>query len=183
MAAVKTLEKDFTIRFLAEDSTGKELRSAFRKELDWIVVSPGQNALWYSVLIGNLHRGAAFPESPTMESVRQSISKGIERSAFDRLQRLMQASRQDLVDVVDIPARTLARREIFRPDESERIIRVAAAFQRAIEVFEDLDKARQWFSTAKRALGGQTPLQFCDTEIGADEVMNLLGRMEQGVFS
>ena len=118
-----------------------------------------------------------------MVSIRQVITKGMKRSAFDRLKEVTQTSREDLAQVVRIPARTLSRREVFHPDESERILRVAAAFQRAIEVFEDLQKARQWFSTPRRALGNKTPLQFCDTEVGASEVTNLLGRIEHGVFS
>jgi putative toxin-antitoxin system antitoxin component (TIGR02293 family) len=118
-----------------------------------------------------------------MVYVRNVITSGIKRSAFDRLKLVTHATNQELADVVRIPARTLARREVFHPDESERILRVASTFQRVIEVFEDLNKSRQWFLKPKTALGGNTPLQFCDTEVGADEVNNLLGRIEQGVFS
>ncbi|MBW1797126.1 MAG: DUF2384 domain-containing protein, partial [Deltaproteobacteria bacterium] len=34
-----------------------------------------------------------------------------------------------------------------------------------------------------RALGGKTPLEYADTEPGAQEVDELLGRIEHGVFS
>jgi len=175
--------KDFKLHFFSEQDSDEELRTTFRKKWEWVVWSPKPNAFWYSVLLSNLHQRNQLPEVATMDSVRQEITKGMKRSAFNRLKEITQISREDLGAVVRIPARTLSRREVFHPDESERILRVAAAFQRTIEVFEDLPKARHWFSTPKRALGGQSPLQFCDTEVGADEVVNLLGRIEQGVFS
>lgn len=175
--------KDLTIHFFPERTAQKDLQSPLRKKWDWVVTLQGQNALWYSILIANLHQSYKLPEVATMASVRNTISKGFKRTAFDRLKLLTQASRDDLLSTVRIPARTLARRETFHPDESERILRIAAAFQRTIEALEDLEGARHWFTTPKRALGDQTPLQFCDTEVGAGEVMNLLGRIEHGVFS
>jgi len=85
--------------------------------------------------------------------------------------------------VVDVPLRTLARRQRFKADESERILRVASAFQRVLDLMEDVDQARHWFVTPKRALDGHTPLQFCDTAPGAEEVERFLGRLEHGVFA
>jgi uncharacterized protein (DUF2384 family) len=34
-----------------------------------------------------------------------------------------------------------------------------------------------------RALGGRSPLDFAQTEPGAREVENVIGRLEHGVFS
>jgi len=39
-----------------------------------------------------------------------------------------------------------------------------------------------WLTTPKRFLSGATPLAFADTEAGAQEVMQALGRLEHGVF-
>ena len=183
MADVTGGEKDFNLYFVSEKTSGAELNTAFRKKWDWVISTSKQNALWYLTIISNLHQSNQLPEAVTMDDVRDAITTGIKRSAIDCLKLITQASSKDLVDVVRIPARTLSRREVFHPDESERILRVAYAFQRAIEVFEALDKARQWFAKPHRALGGRTPLLFCDTEVGANEVMHLLGRIEQGVFS
>lgn len=175
--------RDFNLHFVSEETPEEELHAALRKKWDWVVSTPKQNAQWYSIVIGNLHQSSKVLKAATMDNVRDAITRGMKRSAFDRLKLLTQTSNKELVEVVRIPNRTLSRRTVFEADESERILRVAAAFQRTIEVFEDLAKARQWFSKPKRALGGKTPLQYCDTEVGADEVTNLLGRIEQGVFS
>ncbi len=175
--------RDFNLCFISDQTPAKDVNAAFRKKWDWVVSSSGQNAYWYAVIIGNLHQTARLPKMVTMDFVREAVTSGINRAAFDRLKLLTQSSSRDLGEVMRIPMRTLSRREVFHPDESERLLRVASAFQKAIEVFEDLDKARQWFSKPKRALGNESPLQFCDTDIGAKEVINLLGRIEQGVFS
>ena len=56
-------------------------------------------------------------------------------------------------------------------------------FKRAVEVFGDPALARDWMHERLIALGGRTPLEFCQTEEGAREVENLLGRIEDGIFS
>lgn len=175
--------KDFTLLFFSEEASREDLQVALRKKWKWIVLPQRQNAFWYTTLINNLQQSDSFPEVTSIEHIRQVIENGIKRSAFERLKLLTRLSSSDLVDAVRIPARTLSRRKVFHPDESERILRVAAAFQRAIEVFEDLDKARHWFNTPKSFFSDRTPLQFCDTDVGASEVQNLLGRIEHGVFS
>ena len=54
---------------------------------------------------------------------------------------------------------------------------------RAEAVFEDPDAAMDWLKSANAALDGQTPLGLIDTDIGAENVMDTLGRIEHGVFA
>lgn len=160
-----------------------ELRSAFQNKNQWVMTSFQSLADWYSVILSNLTCRFFIPESANIDFVRSEIEKGLEKPAFDRLKFLIGTSSDDLAKVIRIPSRTLARRSTFKPEETERLLRVTAAFQRTIEMTEDLTKARRWFTSPKRALGNQTPLNFCDTEPGANEVLNLLGRIDHGVFS
>jgi putative toxin-antitoxin system antitoxin component (TIGR02293 family) len=120
---------------------------------------------------------------PTIAGITEILSAGLERKSFDRLKEIAGVSNEQLGTAIGIPMRTLARRVKFGRDESERILRVASAFQKTIEVFDDLDKARRWFTSPKRALNDKTPLEFCSTGLGAQEVERLLGRIEHGVFS
>jgi putative toxin-antitoxin system antitoxin component (TIGR02293 family) len=89
--------------------------------------------------------------------------------------------------IIGIPERTLARRRTtgkLAPEESERLFRVSSVFEKATRLFEgDVDAAVTWLTTPKKALGGQQPLLYSRTELGAREVENLLGRIEYGVFS
>ena len=61
--------------------------------------------------------------------------------------------------------------------------RISNLYDRAIEVLGDQERAEAWLKKPNKALGMKTPLQYADTESGAREVENLLGRLEYGVFS
>ena len=58
-------------------------------------------------------------------------------------------------------------------EESAKLLRFARVVERAEEVFQ----------AAEPALGGITPLSLLDTDIGADSVLDTLGRIEHGVFA
>lgn len=67
--------------------------------------------------------------------------------------------------------------------EFECTLRTKMLFEKAKEVFGDIEQVRQGFKSPKMALGGKTPLEYADTGPGAREVEDLLGRLEHGVFS
>jgi putative toxin-antitoxin system antitoxin component (TIGR02293 family) len=157
--------------------------AAFRRRGSWVFHVPRSGALWYGGVLGNLEGRPMEGAEATLEGIRDVMRAGLSREAFDRLRLAIFVSNDALARAVGVPLRTLARRRRFKPDESEGLLRVASAFQRSLDAFEDLERARHWFSTPKRALGGKTPLEYCDTGPGAEEVEHLLGRMEHGVFS
>ena len=68
-------------------------------------------------------------------------------------------------------------------EESERIYRIARLYDRAVEVFGDKKMGRKWLKEPVWALGDIPPLEFAETELGAQEVDDLLGRIEHGVFT
>jgi len=92
-----------------------------------------------------------------------------------------------LASLVGIPGRTLARRKAagrLAPEESERLLRISTVFELAVELFEgDVAAAIDWLTAPKKALGGNAPLAYARTELGAREVEALIGRLEHGVFS
>lgn len=88
---------------------------------------------------------------------------------------------------VGIPQRTLTRRQgqgKLQPDESDRVLRASRVYDAAVALFEgDMNQARKWLQTAQPGLGGDTPLDFASTEVGAHEVESLIGRLEHGVLA
>ena len=119
-------------------------------------------------LIQQLERGFSFRTLQTFES-RSGL-------AMSRL-----------AATIGIPERTLARRRVSRrltPDESERLLRISAIFEDAVDLFEgDVAAAVNWLTTPRKALGDRAPLTYARTEPGAREVENLIGRLEHGIFS
>jgi putative toxin-antitoxin system antitoxin component (TIGR02293 family) len=115
-----------------------------------------------------------------------ALKSGLPIAAFDRLQESLGVPAAELAEVTHIAPRTLARRKRegrLQVDESERLLRVTLLFNRAVEVLGGAEAARQWFHGPRTALGGATPLAYADTEPGAREVEDLLGRIEHGVYS
>lgn len=113
----------------------------------------------------------------------EKVRKGLPVHAFSRLREAMDLPAERLARLIHIPLRTLARRRVFKIDESERIVRLGRLFQRALEVLGSEEEARRWLGRSQKALGNIVPLDFADTEPGAREVEDLLGRLEHGVFS
>lgn len=123
--------------------------------------------------------GAAVAVSPLVSYARH----GLPARAFGRLSELLEVPRERLARVVQMPLRTLARRTVLKPDESERILRIGRLYDLACDALGSPAAARAWLNRPSRALGGVVPLEHADTEPGAREVEDLLGRIEHGVHS
>ena len=71
----------------------------------------------------------------------------------------------------------------LKPAVSDRVVRFARLLGKAVQVFGDMEDAKQWLNSPQFGLGGAVPLDYAKTEVGAREVENLLGRIEYGVYS
>ena len=114
------------------------------------------------------------------------IRNGISATAIEALLKAMRLSQSEFARALGIPERTLARRKregVLNSEESAKVLRVARVIGRAGEVFEDPDAALDWLKSPNAALSGATPLSLLDTDIGAESVLDTLGRIEHGVFA
>lgn len=114
------------------------------------------------------------------------IRGGLEYAAFEAVARTVDGSAEELAKSVGVASRTLHRRRLARKldrDTSERLVRLASVAARAQEVLGDDMAMRRWLRAPNRALAGQTPISLLDTEQGAQVVLDVLGRLEHGVFS
>lgn len=123
-----------------------------------------------------------FPPSRLMEAVHV----GLPMQELTKLQVTLAVPIEKLVPMLGISKATLHRRKAKgRLDsvESDRVVRYARLMGRAVDVMESEEYARQWLNSPQFGLGGAVPLEYAETEVGAREVENLLGRMEYGVYS
>lgn len=114
------------------------------------------------------------------------VRRGLPAACVDAVVRITRITQSDLAHALAIPERTLARRKregALSPEESAKLVRFARVVERAEVVFEDADGALDWLQSPNASLGGVTPLSLLDTDIGADSVMDTLGRIEHGVFA
>jgi putative toxin-antitoxin system antitoxin component (TIGR02293 family) len=117
----------------------------------------------------------------------RAVKKGLSYRTFERFRRNTSLSFERVTNLIDVPRRTMTRRKRegrLLPDESDRLLRAARLFGKTLELFEgDRDAATEWLTTPQPALGGTIPLDLARTEVGAQEVERLVGRLEHGVFA
>jgi len=133
---------------------------------------------------GTVREGRAVGDDPAAVVAR--IRRGMPMDEFRALAEWLEISDEHLAPLLGISRATLHRRSKtghLESPESERIVRFARLLGQATELFGDEAAAREWLKSPALAFGGESPLSFADTEVGAREVEALLGRLEYGVFS
>ena len=124
----------------------------------------------------------SFPSSKLVELLRA----GLPVQELNDLQATLAVPMDKLVPMLGISKATLHRRKAegrLDQAESDRVVRFAKLMGKAVEVMESEENARQWLNSPQFGLGGAVPLEYAETEVGAREVENLLGRIEYGVYS
>jgi putative toxin-antitoxin system antitoxin component (TIGR02293 family) len=115
------------------------------------------------------------------------IRKGLPVGSLLVLGEKLELKNAALSEKLGIPQRTLTRRlsrhSRLTAAESDRTVRMARVYATATEMIGNADKASRWLRTPNRALGGEIPLDLLDTDLGAREVENVLGRIAYGVYS
>src|SRR5215218_8152697 len=89
----------------------------------------------------------------------RQVRKGLGYSRFSRFQRNTGLPASAIAELIQIPIRTLTRRKSdgrFSPEESDRLVRAARVFGRAMELFEgESVAARNWLTAPQPGLGGR----------------------------
>jgi putative toxin-antitoxin system antitoxin component (TIGR02293 family) len=117
--------------------------------------------------------------------IRQ-IQKGLRFAELETLQNSMDLPFEQLAAKLCISRSTLQRRKAagrLSPEESDKVVRLSRLLEHATTVFGDVEKARAWLKHPQYGLGGAVPLEYAQTEVGAREVDNLLGRIDYSVYS
>lgn len=133
---------------------------------------------------------AAKGADATLHDNRQSalrVEEGLPVTDLVEFGREAGFTIDELARLVHIPPRTYARRVASKArlslPEGERAMRVMRLYDQAKQLFGTHENTRQWLNTELPALGWRTPLDFAQTEPGAREVENLIGRIEHGIVS
>jgi putative toxin-antitoxin system antitoxin component (TIGR02293 family) len=122
----------------------------------------------------------------TPSKLIKALKAGFPVAELDDLQSNLYLPMDKLAPMLGISKATLHRRKnAGRLDaaESDRVLRFARILGRAAEVMESLENGRHWLTSPQVGLGGAVPLEYAETEVGAREVEDLLGRIEYGVYS
>jgi putative toxin-antitoxin system antitoxin component (TIGR02293 family) len=114
------------------------------------------------------------------------IRKGISKRDLEHLKEKTDLDYNQLSQVLSVARATLINKKgtaKFDMVLSERIVGVADIYSYGYEVFEDENRFNEWIFRANQALGGQSPYDLLDNQYGREEVKNLIGRIDYGVYS
>lgn len=124
------------------------------------------------------------PLAGSFEAMMQALHKGFAVGALRSFITAYGLNEKDIETALGMSHSTLMRRKKsgrFNEFESDRLLRVAGLYALAEEVFGDRGLAVDWMQEPNRGLGGKRPIDYADTEAGAREVENLLGRIVHGI--
>lgn len=117
--------------------------------------------------------------------LREAIREGFPHAVLQEVMRASGLTLQELASALDLSTRSLQRRRRGRLArfESDRLYRMARLLALARETLGEGERAVRWLKRTNRALGGLAPIAAIDTELGARQVENLLGRIAYGGVS
>jgi putative toxin-antitoxin system antitoxin component (TIGR02293 family) len=118
--------------------------------------------------------------------MREAIRQGFPPAVVEELMRASGLTLKELAGALDLSPRSLQRRRRtgrLARYESDRLYRLARIVALANEYLGGHERALGWLKRPNRALGGIAPVAAIDTEPGARQVENLLGRIAYGGIS
>ena len=123
---------------------------------------------------------------PTSTELRERINRGLPYRSLESVRERLRLSVPEAAQMLHMPPRTLARRRQtgkLDADQSDRLYRIARMAGHAFAVFGTEARAATWLRRPNRALNGEAPIQLLDTDVGARQVEDILGRIEHGIPS
>jgi len=118
------------------------------------------------------------------DDLAERVRNGLPFAALLAVMEQYGISRDVLCNVLHLSARNFLRRKEQKrlsPDESDRLYRLARVIAHANRVFDDPEESADWIHAPNTSLGKQQPLALLDTDIGVQQVDQVLGRIEHGI--
>jgi putative toxin-antitoxin system antitoxin component (TIGR02293 family) len=116
----------------------------------------------------------------------QKIKSGISKKELTSIKEAAHLDYDTLATLLSVGRATLLNKKSqdkFNNSVSERILAIADLYSYGYAVFEDKDAFNNWMQEPNTALNNQSPLEIADTLIGIQEIKNIIGRIEYGVYS
>jgi putative toxin-antitoxin system antitoxin component (TIGR02293 family) len=135
---------------------------------------------------GSTSSSSAMLQDSINDSV-EVVRRGLSIESFKRVANYYQLSDAQMSKVVGTSVRTIVR--LQKEDKplnatwSDRLYRLARVAAQAQDVFESADTATSWLKRPNRGLNGHAPVDLLDTDAGTEQVVELLDRIEYGVYS
>lgn len=114
-------------------------------------------------------------------------NEGITKASLDALIGHLGISKKAFSEnILDASVKTLERKKATdRLDKhtSSHVIEIARVAEHAFAVFESEEKVKRWLNAPNRALNNHKPIDLFYIPTGLKMVNDVLGRIEEGVYS
>ncbi|HVS96833.1 MAG TPA: antitoxin Xre/MbcA/ParS toxin-binding domain-containing protein [Puia sp.] len=175
LGKITQLKKPISARSTAEkflQNINKHLASA----------TPGSMLITWEIL--GLNSQGGLPS--TYFDIIRLIDNGVPKSSVDHFSDSLSIPMTSIAPLLNMSYKTLTRKkknERFDSIVSSQIFEIACTYAKAFEVFKDRDKVTRWFNKPNKALNGQHPFALLHTATGTKLVNQVLGRIQEGVYS
>lgn len=125
-------------------------------------------------------------ENPTDFDLLSLIRKGVSKKSLLALAKQISLTIEELAVVLHISERTLQRytpTTLVKATHADRAIELARLYERGADVLGGEKAFNAWMRSPNHALNNEIPLNLLDTSIGFDLILQVLGRIEYGVYS
>ena len=136
------------------------------------------------LLLGGKNFMTASPSSP-FDFITAS-SKGLPKLSVINLATVLGIPIKDMAGLLNVSYKTLGRKkptDVLDNITSSLSVELAYTISKGLSVFEDTGKFNRWLHKENRALHGSRPFDLLNTPTGVKLVNQVLGRIEEGVYS
>lgn len=113
--------------------------------------------------------------------------QGITKASLESLIAYIGISKKTFIEnILDLSVKTIERKknnDLLGQHISSHILEIAKVVAHAFSVFEDEKKVQKWLITPNRALNNTQPIDLFMMPTGLNMVDQILGRIEEGVYS
>lgn len=116
----------------------------------------------------------------------EKLQEGLSKKDLEKLKSRTELDYDKLSKALSVTRATLIKKKGIQKYSyalSERILGLADIYSYGYKVFEDEARFKDWMFKPNYALGGKAPYDIINNQFGREEVKNLIGRIEYGVYS
>lgn len=119
--------------------------------------------------------------------LHKAIHSGLPFDVYHRIAEVSLMEKSEIASILRLAPATLSRRakeKRFKVEEGDKFFRLAELISAATELFEgDEAKAISWLKKPLKALDNKRPIDLAATSAEAKDVLDLIGRLEHGIFA
>jgi putative toxin-antitoxin system antitoxin component (TIGR02293 family) len=114
------------------------------------------------------------------------VNNGIPKVSVDIIAAVLEIPMTKMANLLHLSYKTLTRKnkkDLLDPLVSSHTYEMSNVIAKGLEVFEDGEKLKRWLHKENRALKGRKPFDLLNTPTGIGLVNQILGRLEEGIYS